>query len=117
LNRDKAFVQRRVEEGGDAIAAPRKSQLGSTWVVALHRKGWNKLDTDGLVTANKHVRDAVADWLGEDDRSTRIRWVLSQEITRERRTVEQLLGGRLVGLRTEAAATVRVEVATDEDQS
>jgi hypothetical protein len=84
------------------------------WIVALHRTGWNKLDSDGLVTASKHVRDALAHWLGEDDRSTRIRWVLSQEITRERRTVPRYVGGRVTGLRAEAAAKVRVEVATDE---
>jgi hypothetical protein len=86
------------------------------WIVALHRTGWNKLDSDGLVTASKHVRDAVSEFLDEDDRSTRIHWVLSQEITRERRTVPRYVGGRVTGLRAEAAAKVRVEVATDEGQ-
>jgi hypothetical protein len=86
------------------------------WVVSLHRAGWNRLDTDGLVTASKHVRDALAHWLGVDDRSTRIRWVLSQEITRERRRVPRFVGGRPAGIRTEAAARVRVELATDEGQ-
>jgi hypothetical protein len=99
---------------GEALRSQRPPP--GPWVVALHRTGWNKLDSDGLVTASKHVRDALAHWLGEDDRSTRIRWVLSQEITRERRTVPLYVGGRFTGLRAEAAAKVRVEVAIDGGQ-
>ncbi len=54
-------------------------------VVLLVRIGWNRLDVDGLVASMKGVIDAVARWLGVDDRDPRVRWHLAQSVTRERR--------------------------------
>lgn len=39
------------------------------------------LDSDNLVSAFKAVRDAVAEWLGVDDRDTRVTWQYRQERT------------------------------------
>jgi hypothetical protein len=61
-------------------------------VVVLIRVGWNPLDVDGLVSSVKAPVDAVARWLGVDDRDGRVRWHLAQQVTRERR----LLRGQLV---------------------
>jgi hypothetical protein len=49
------------------------------------RTGWNRLDVDGLVSSMKGPIDAVAAWLGVDDRDPRLRWQLAQSITRKRR--------------------------------
>ncbi len=52
-------------------------------LVEMNRVGWNALDPDGLVAACKAPIDAVARWLKVDDRDRRLRWRLSQSITRE----------------------------------
>jgi hypothetical protein len=49
------------------------------------RTGWNRLDVDGLVSSVKGPIDAVAQWLGVNDRDPRVRWHLVQSITRKRR--------------------------------
>jgi hypothetical protein len=49
------------------------------------RVGWNRLDVDGLVASVKGPIDALARWLGVDDRDPRLRWHLAQSVTRERR--------------------------------
>jgi hypothetical protein len=54
-------------------------------VAVLVRVGWNRLDVDGLVASAKGPIDALAQWLGVDDRDPRLRWHLAQSITRERR--------------------------------
>lgn len=54
-------------------------------VVLLMRTGWNRLDVDGLVSSMKGPIDAVAQWLGVDDRDRRLRWHLAQATTRKRR--------------------------------
>ena len=47
--------------------------------VTFQRCGGRKLDSDNLVGAFKHVRDAVAVWLGADDGPDGgIRWVVDQ---------------------------------------
>ncbi len=53
--------------------------------VAIRRSGWMLQDNDNLVSACKSVRDAIANWLGVDDRDNGLHWRLDQEITRERR--------------------------------
>lgn len=49
-------------------------------VVTITREGpiRRPLDGDGLQAAGKHVRDAVADWLGTDDGNPAIRWEYAQ---------------------------------------
>jgi hypothetical protein len=71
----------------------------------LVRTGWNKLDPDGLVSAVKAPVDALARWLGVDDRDPRLHLHLAQAVTREKRLVSR--GGLL---RSEAAAAVRIVV-------
>lgn len=70
-------------------------------VVELERVGWNRLDVDGLVAGSKDVVDAVARWLGVDDRSPLVRWRLSQRTTRARRFAQG---------RWETASALRVVV-------
>jgi hypothetical protein len=38
--------------------------------------GTTPLDDDGAVAAVKHVRDAVAKWLGVDDADERVKWIM-----------------------------------------
>ena len=37
------------------------------------------LDSDNLVGCFKHCRDQVAEWLGIDDRDSRVTWIVDQE--------------------------------------
>lgn len=48
-------------------------------VVRIVRVAPNALDTDNLTGSAKHVRDAVAEWLGIDDRDERVTWHVGQE--------------------------------------
>jgi hypothetical protein len=70
-------------------------------VFELTRTGWNRLDPDGLVAAMKAPIDALAKWIGADDRDRRLFWRLAQSVTRE---------VRLRGGRREAAASLRIVV-------
>ena len=47
--------------------------------VLITRMGGRKLDSDNLVGSGKHVRDAIARWLGIDDGDERITWSYAQE--------------------------------------
>ena len=49
------------------------------WTILLTRIAPRRLDSDNLQSALKHVRDAVATWLGIDDGSDRLTWEYSQE--------------------------------------
>ena len=51
----------------------------STFAVLLTRIGPRELDDDNLAGGFKAARDGVADWLGIDDGSPRIRWLYAQE--------------------------------------
>ena len=51
--------------------------------VTLTRLSPRKLDTDGLVSAFKAVRDGVADWAGVDDGDERWDWQYKQEKSKE----------------------------------
>jgi hypothetical protein len=75
-------------------------------VVRLERIGWNELDDDNLRPAFKAVRDAIAAWLGCDDRDRRIRWEYGQRVTRKRRHVAVAPGRS----RVEAASAVWIVV-------
>jgi hypothetical protein len=56
--------------------------------VLVERTGWNALDEhDNLRLAAKSVIDAIAEYLGADDRDQRITWNYSQIVTREREIV------------------------------
>ena len=48
-------------------------------VVTLTRIAPNMLDSDNVVSAPKRVRDALATWIGVDDRDPRVTWVVGQE--------------------------------------
>ena len=50
-----------------------------TITVTLTRVAPRKLDDDNLSSGFKAARDGVADWLGIDDGSPRIRWQYAQE--------------------------------------
>lgn len=47
--------------------------------VVITRIAARALDTDNLTGSAKHVRDAVAAWLGVDDRDPRVEWLVAQE--------------------------------------
>lgn len=47
--------------------------------VTITRCGGRRMDDDGLTASAKHVRDGVADWLGIDDGSPRITWLVRQD--------------------------------------
>lgn len=49
------------------------------FTVTLTRVAPRKLDDDNLQSGFKATRDGVADWLGIDDGSPRIRWQYAQE--------------------------------------
>lgn len=91
-----------------AVLAPLKGRTPPPLpvVVELTRTGWNALDPDGLVAAMKAPIDALAGWLGVDDRDRRLFWRLAQTVTRERRLERDGRGrGRWV-----ADASVRITV-------
>lgn len=48
------------------------------WVVTITRVSPGRLDDDGATAAAKHVRDAVATWLGVDDADHRVRFLVEQ---------------------------------------
>jgi hypothetical protein len=52
-------------------------------VVEITRIGPREVDDDNLAFSAKSIRDAVADWLGVDDRDPRVRWRYAQEKLRE----------------------------------
>jgi hypothetical protein len=98
-------VQREIGTVRAALAAYAPPALPV--LVTIERAGWNALDPDGLVGAAKSgCIDAVAAWLGADDRDRRIHWHLSQRLTRERRFVRD---GRGHG-RWETACEVRLTI-------
>ena len=48
-------------------------------VVTITRRSPGTLDDDNAVSSAKATRDAVAQWLGVDDRSPLVTWVVAQE--------------------------------------
>ena len=48
-------------------------------VVTITRRSPGTLDDDNAVSSAKATRDAVAQWLGVDDRSPSVTWVVEQE--------------------------------------
>ena len=48
-------------------------------VVTITRLAPTSLDSDNLQGSAKHVRDAIAAWLGVDDRDPRVTWHVGQE--------------------------------------
>ena len=48
-------------------------------IVTITRLAPRELDSDGLVSSAKNLRDGLADWLGIDDRDPRVEWVVKQE--------------------------------------
>lgn len=59
----------------DAVTKDQSKQLA----ILLTRYSRGKLDTDGVVSAMKSVRDEVAACLGFDDGETRVTWHYHQE--------------------------------------
>jgi len=63
------------------------------WEVLVHRIGWAVMDPhDSARIAVKSCVDAVAEWLGIDDRDPRVTWLYSQEVTRKRQIVRTARG-------------------------
>ena len=48
-------------------------------VVTMTRVSSGKMDSDNLVSAMKHIRDGIADWIGIDDGDDRIEWRCAQQ--------------------------------------
>lgn len=68
-------------------------------VVTLTRMGGRRLDDDNLRGALKYVRDALAEWLGVDDRDPRVAWRYDQLA---------VMDAEGVGVRVEAAPAAGV---------
>ena len=87
-------------------------------VVVITRLAPGSLDSDNLQGSAKHVRDAVAKWLGVDDRDPRVTWRVAQERTKPGvygvRVDVRAWDPRAVGARVVAeGATQRAEVVLD----
>lgn len=68
----------------DAVAMhlrPRR-KVAPPAVVVVTRLAPGSLDSDNLQGSAKHVRDAIAKWMGVDDRDPRVTWRVAQERTR-----------------------------------
>lgn len=75
---------RRASEHHDAVALhlrPRR-RVAPPAVVTITRLAPSSLDSDNLQGSAKHVRDAIAKWMGVDDRDPRVTWHVAQERTR-----------------------------------
>jgi hypothetical protein len=76
--------------------------------VELHRVGWCATDPDGLVGCMKVPIDAIAQWLGIDDRDRRVHWRLSQSVDRTVPRTTKLVSGKRTYVRNaELRITVR----------
>ena len=53
----------------------------------LFRRTGRELDDDNLRGGSKHLRDAIADWLGVNDNERWVEWSYSQHHTRGREGV------------------------------
>jgi len=56
-----------------------KIKSGSKYSVELTRFGKKKLDDDNIVGSLKHIRDGIADALGVNDGSDKIKFIYSQK--------------------------------------
>lgn len=61
------------------LRAYRRSPPQVPLVVTIVRVAPREVDSDNLVGSAKHVRDGVADYLGVNDRSKDVVWVVRQE--------------------------------------
>ena len=108
--------QRRAKEQhllvGAMLGLARKPQLPLR--VVITRVSPQALDTDNATGSGKHVRDAVARWLGIDDRSTAVEWIVVQEKgaigTRVEIVPVPALDGAAVGARVTPGAVLQVEM-------
>jgi hypothetical protein len=82
--------------------------------VELHRVGWCAADPDGLVGCMKVPIDAIAQWLGVDDRDRRAHWRLSQSVDRTIPRVARLVRGKTTYVRS-AELRITVRPWTPED--
>lgn len=73
------------------------------------------LDSDNTTSSGKHVRDAVAKWIGINDRSPEVEWIVLQErlgnVVGARIEIVPMpaFDGRAVGARVTLGALVQVE--------
>jgi hypothetical protein len=82
------------------VALARHVPLALPVTVELHRVGWNPADCDGLVGAMKVPIDAIAQWLGVDDRDRRVHWRLSQSVDRTIPRGARLVRGKTTYVRS-----------------
>lgn len=59
-------------------AAVKSIEMGGLGVV-ITRLEPRELDSDNATGSAKHLRDAIAKWLGIDDKDKRVKWVVTQE--------------------------------------
>jgi hypothetical protein len=80
--REAWYVRMRRKQAQQRVVALHLGPLGRPeppLVITLTRVATRQLDTDNLAGAHKHVRDAVALWLGLDDGDPRLTWRYAQE--------------------------------------
>jgi len=82
------------EKAATAAALRGKAPPALPVVVTITRVSTGRLDSDGCVASAKHVRDAVAAWLGCDDADPRIAWRVMQ--ARGKAAVRITVGPRVV---------------------
>jgi hypothetical protein len=77
---------------------------------------WNLADVDNLVSGMKTPIDAVAEWLGVDDRDRRVFWRLSQVCDRAIPRVAKMVRGHVTFIRSaEVRITIRPWLPSDGD--
>ena len=88
LDRLGAAVDRKPKRALERQAQAKRSRKagleeGECWCITLIAFVSRRMDDDNLAHACKPLRDAIADWLGIDDGSNRLRWQYGQVETKE----------------------------------
>jgi hypothetical protein len=74
-----ALAKAHRKTAADVLRSSRATPPAAPLLVTITRIAPAALDSDNLVGSAKHVRDGIADWLGIDDRSPLVTWVVEQE--------------------------------------
>jgi hypothetical protein len=81
-------------------------------IVEIRRIAWNMVDGhDALPSSAKSVTDQIAEWLGVPDNDPGITWTYSQEVTRERETIDTRKGPV-----TQCAARCRITIRPRDEE-
>jgi hypothetical protein len=93
---------------GDSILSTRAVAVWMGVDVHLTRYASRALDSDNLVGSMKHVRDAIAFWIGVDDGDPRVGYQVGQRVAAKPSRTK--IFGRDGGMRQVAAQCVVIEI-------